>query len=43
MVVILTDRPTKPTCTMEKYVEGDYVKYNDNWAWCDDKRNTPQV
>ena len=42
-VVILIDRPAKPTCTMEKYVEGEYVKYNDNWAWCDDKRNTPQA
>jgi len=42
-VVILIDRPAKPTCTMEKYVEGTYVKYNDNWAWCDERRNTPQA
>lgn len=33
----------KPTCTMERHVEGDYVKYNDNWSWCDEKRNTPQA
>ena len=24
-------------------MEGEYVKYNDNWSWCDDKRNTPQA
>jgi len=42
-VVILTDRPMKPTCTMERHVEGEYVKYNDNWSWCDEKRNTPQA
>ena len=24
-------------------MDGEYVKYNDNWSWCDDKRNTPQV
>ena len=42
-VVILSDRPMKPTCTMERHVEGDYVKYNDNWSWCDEKRNTPQA
>ena len=28
---------------MERHVEGDYVKYNDNWSWCDEKRNTPQA
>jgi hypothetical protein len=33
----------KPTCTMERHVEGEYVKYNDNWSWCDEKRNTPQA
>ena len=42
-VVILTDRPMKPTCSMERHVEGEYVKYNDNWSWCDEKRNTPQA
>ena len=28
---------------MVRFVDGDYVKYNDNWSWCDEKRNTPQV
>jgi len=28
---------------MERHVEGEYVKYNDNWSWCDEKRNTPQA
>jgi hypothetical protein len=28
---------------MERFVEGEYVKYNDNWSWCDEKRNTPQA
>ncbi len=26
-----------------RFVPGYYVKYNNNWNWNDDKRNTPQV
>lgn len=42
-VLELMDRPGKPVCGVEKYIEGEYVKYNNNWDWNDEKRNTPQA
>ena len=33
----------RPVCTVERFIDGDYVKYNNNWDWVDDRRNTPQV
>ena len=42
-VLELKDRPHKPICAVEKYIEGEYKKYNNNWNWSDDLRNTPQV
>jgi hypothetical protein len=28
---------------VEEFVEGAYVKYNNNWDYADDSRNTPQA
>jgi len=42
-VLQLTDRPGKPICAVEKYIEGEYKKFNNNWNWSDEKRNTPQA
>mmetsp|Transcript_77274 Transcript_77274/g.208584 ORF Transcript_77274/g.208584 Transcript_77274/m.208584 type:complete len:224 (+) Transcript_77274:174-845(+) len=42
-VLQLIDRPTRPLCTVEPFIEGKYVKYNNNWDWVDDRRNTPQA
>mmetsp|Transcript_15964 Transcript_15964/g.37680 ORF Transcript_15964/g.37680 Transcript_15964/m.37680 type:complete len:697 (-) Transcript_15964:306-2396(-) len=42
-IIQLISRPGKPVCAVEHYVEGDYVRYNNNWDWSDDKRNTPQA
>jgi len=42
-VVELVDRPGRPVIGVENWVPGNYVKYNNNWDWNDDKRNTPQA
>jgi elongation factor 2 kinase len=42
-VLTLKDRPHKPICAVEKFIEGEYKKYNNNWDWSDELRNTPQV
>ena len=42
-VLELRDRPGRPICAVEKFIEGEYKKYNNNWNWSDDLRNTPQV
>lgn len=42
-VMELIDRPNRPICGVELFVPGQYVKYNNNWDWSDDRRNTPQV
>jgi len=42
-VMELVDRGTRPICGVERYVPGQYVKYNNNWDWSDDRRNTPQA
>jgi elongation factor 2 kinase len=42
-VLELKDRPNTPICAVEKYIQGEYKKYNNNWDWCDEKRSTPQV
>ena len=42
-VLEFRNRPGKPICAVEKYIEGEYKKYNNNWSWSDDKRNTPQA
>ena len=33
----------QPICAVEKFIEGEYKKYNNNWNWADDERNTPQA
>ena len=42
-LAVLPDRGGSPTCLIERFVEGQYQKYNDNWDWSDDRRNTPQA
>jgi len=42
-VVELVERPGRPVIGVENWVPGNYVKYNNNWDWNDDKRNTPQA
>jgi len=42
-VMELIDRPNRPICGVELFVPGQYVKYNNNWDWSDDRRNTPQA
>ncbi len=42
-VLELRDRPDKPICAVEKLIEGQYKKYNNNGSWSDDLRSTPQV
>jgi hypothetical protein len=42
-VMELVDRGIRPICGVERYVPGQYVKYNNNWDWSDDRRNTPQA
>jgi hypothetical protein len=42
-VLELRDRPQRPICAVEKFIEGEYKKYNNNWNWSDEVRNTPQV
>jgi len=38
----LMDREGQPIVAVEQFVPGEYVKYNNNWDWAEDKRNTPQ-
>eukprot|EP00292_Cryptomonas_paramecium_P000506 CAMPEP_0113698706 /NCGR_PEP_ID=MMETSP0038_2-20120614/22866_1 /TAXON_ID=2898 /ORGANISM="Cryptomonas paramecium" /LENGTH=378 /DNA_ID=CAMNT_0000621913 /DNA_START=168 /DNA_END=1300 /DNA_ORIENTATION=+ /assembly_acc=CAM_ASM_000170 len=42
-VLELVDRPDRPMCGVERFVPGEYVKYNNNWDWSDARRNTPQA
>jgi len=42
-VMELIDRESRPICGVERFVPGQYVKYNNNWDWSDDRRNTPQA
>jgi hypothetical protein len=42
-VLELVDRPGKPLCGVEKFIPGTYVKWNNNWDWSDEVRNTPQA
>ena len=42
-VLTLIDRPGKPICAVEKFINGEYKKYNNNWDWSDLQRNTPQA
>lgn len=42
-VMELIDRDSRPSCGVERFVPGQYVKYNNNWDWSDDRRNTPQA
>jgi elongation factor 2 kinase len=28
---------------IEQRIHGNYVKYNNNWDWTDERRNTPQA
>ena len=42
-VLELKDRANTPICAVEKYIQGEYKKYNNNGSWSDDLRNTPQV
>lgn len=42
-VMELMDRGSRPICGVERFVPGQYVKYNNNWDWSDDRRNTPQA
>lgn len=42
-VLELVERQGRPICGVEKYIAGEYKKYNNNWDWSDDKRNTPQA
>lgn len=42
-VLELVDRPGQPLCGVEKFIPGTYVKWNNNWDWSDEVRNTPQA
>ncbi|EKX49905.1 hypothetical protein GUITHDRAFT_67435, partial [Guillardia theta CCMP2712] len=42
-VLELVDRPGRPFCGVEKFISGTYRKWNNNWDWSDDERNTPQA
>ena len=42
-VLELKDRSDKPICAVEKYIEGEYKKVNNNRNWSDEHRNTPQA
>eukprot|EP00741_Cyanophora_paradoxa_P023839 tig00021680_g23026.t1 len=41
--VELTDRPGNPFYCVERYLEGEYIKYNSNVGYTDERRNTPQA
>jgi len=42
-VLELKDRPGSRICAVEKFIDGEYKKYNNNWSFVDDERNTPQA
>mmetsp|Transcript_9 Transcript_9/g.20 ORF Transcript_9/g.20 Transcript_9/m.20 type:complete len:818 (+) Transcript_9:123-2576(+) len=42
-VLQLIERPGGPLCCGERYIEGDYVKWSNNWDFVDDSRNTPHA
>lgn len=42
-VLELVDRAEKPLCGVEKFISGTYRKWNNNWDWSDEERNTPQA
>jgi elongation factor 2 kinase len=42
-VAELVERPGKPLIGIEQRIHGNYVKYNNNWDWTDERRNTPQA
>lgn len=42
-VLELVEREGEPICGVESFIDGDYKKYNNNWDWSDDQRNTPQA
>ena len=37
------DRPGSPAFCVERFLEGEYIKYNSNVGFADDHRNTPQA
>jgi hypothetical protein len=47
-VAELVDRPLdlrglRPVIGVEEHIHGEYVKYNNNWDWSNERRNTPQA
>ena len=40
-VLELVDRPGGPLCGVETFIPGTYSKWNNNWDWSDELRNTP--
>ena len=42
-VLELKDRPGSRICAVEKFIDGEYKKYNNNWSFADDERHTPQA
>ncbi|KAL0241010.1 hypothetical protein GEMRC1_006246 [Eukaryota sp. GEM-RC1] len=43
-VLELCDRPGRPLCHCEKYIDGIFQKHNNNYGWYSpDSRNTPQA
>lgn len=42
-VAELVERPGKPLIGVEQRIVGNYVKYNNNWDWSEERRNTPQA
>lgn len=42
-VLELVDREGQPLCGVETFISGNYRKWNNNWDWSDDQRNTPQA
>ena len=42
-VAELVERTPRVLVGVEQRIHGNYVKYNNNWDWNDERRNTPQV
>jgi hypothetical protein len=43
-ILRLDEREGSPICGVERYIDGPYKKYNNNWDWVSlDDRNTPQA
>jgi len=43
-LIELIDRPGKPICGVERFIDGPYRKHNNNFGFVsDDERNTPQA